>query len=178
MIGGKEQQQAAHLKRQERRNLRRSTLEKFGRNLLKNVSEIDPDTVNWKSEVDEFIRHWSYDIIAYNRPGLMYLNWVVSKEFGYDAYLVRSNTKVRRITKVKHTAMYLAATLFKYKYDELQEFYNIRNHASIVNAMNVARNYLFTDKEYKQKVEILTNKLLGYNGTDRDYETDEERDTE
>ncbi len=58
--------------------------------------------------------------------------------------------------------MYLAVTLFRYKYDALQDFYNISNHASIVNAMDVARNYLFTEKDYRIKIDILTDKLLGY----------------
>jgi hypothetical protein len=122
---------------------------------------VDLDSIDWDEKINYYLNNHNYGLDR-SIPGLMYINWVVSKEFDFDPIEVRSNTRVRRVTKVKHTAMYLAVTLFKYEYSALMDFYNINNHASIVNALEVARNYLFTEKEYKRRIEILTDKLLGY----------------
>ena len=135
--------------------------ERFGKYLLSHLGIVDdPDSLDW-----EFIVKGYSEITKQTRPGLMYVNWVVSNHFGMDAHEVRSiKTNKPKFTTPKHVTMYLATTLFRYTQDELREFYhlNIQNRSSVANALTKVEGWLQTDKHFKEDIEQITNTLLGY----------------
>ena len=135
--------------------------ERFGKYLLSHLGIIDdPDSLDWG-----FIIKGYSEITKKTRPGLMYINWVVSNHFEMEAQEVRSiKTNKPAYTIPKHVTMYLATTLFKYTQDDIRDFYelSIKNRSSVANALTKIEDWLQTDKHFKEDVEHITNILLGY----------------
>ena len=167
MRGGKHQRQKAHQKSIERSHLRRSSFERFGRHIVKSIMEdysfsIDIDSIDWDGKIKRYLKYQNHGL-SRSVPGLMYINWVVSKEFDQDPYIVRTvRTRHRKYIYPKHATMYLAVTLYRYEYEPLLEFYDMKNHATIVSALDNVRDLMFSDKNFNEKIQICTDKLLGY----------------
>ena len=134
---------------------------RFGKYLLSHLGIVDdPDSLDWNYIVKGY-----NEIAKQTKPGLMYINWIVSNHFRIDAYEVRSiKTNKPLYTTPKHVAMYLATTLFRYTQDEIRDFYylTINNRTSVANALTKVKGWMQSDKHFREDIEQLTNKLLGY----------------
>ena len=131
--------------------------ERFGTYLLSHLGIDNPDDLDWRYIINEYKK-----ITVKSRPGLMYINWMVANHFGVEAYDVRTIKRKPTYTNPKNAAIYLATSLYKYTQADLCEFYSLKNHSSINFAVTTVENWLDTDKDFRIKVEQITNKLLGY----------------
>ena len=134
--------------------------EQFGKYLLSHLNIDNPDEFDW-----DFIIRGYVESAKVTKPGLMYINWLIANHFGMDAYEVRTvKTNKPEYTTPKHVAMYLAATLFRYTQDDIRDFYglSIKNRSSVANALTKVEGWMQSDKYFKEDIESITNKLLGY----------------
>lgn len=97
--------------------------------------------------------------VVEKRPGLIYLNWFVSKHFKFDPYVVRKGEfKLQEITKVRQISQYIATVIFQYDPKTVGEFYG-KNRTTILHSIKTVENEMATNKEYKLQVINLIEKL-------------------
>lgn len=160
-LGGKAQASKRYQKMTERTAMKNSSFERFGKYLLSKLN-IDTSDVDFPELIKDYIRYYRQETVK-STPGMMYINWVCATEFGQDPHTVRTiGTRHRKYIYPKHSAMYLAVVLFKYEYEPLLEFYNMKNHATVVSALDNVRDLMYSDKKFNEKIEAITDKLLGY----------------
>jgi len=132
--------------------------ERFGVYLLSHLGVIDnPDDLDWRYIVSEYKK-----LTLKTKPGLMYINWLVAIHFGLDAHDVRTIKRKPTYTTPKHIAMYLATSLYRYTQIELRDFYDLKDRSSVPSAINKVEGWTQSDKYFREDIEQLTNKLLGY----------------
>jgi hypothetical protein len=143
--------------------MKSSGYEHFGKYLLSHLGVMDePESLDW-----DFIIRSYVDTTRMTKPGLMYINWVVSNHFGMEAHKVRKvKTNKPSYTTPKHVAMYLAAKLFRYTQYEIRDFYySVKNRSSVSNAFTKVEGWMQSDKYFREDVEQITNILLRYEQT-------------
>ena len=133
---------------------------KFGKFLLQYL-EISKNLTgkNWLNLVELF-----HGVYLGNRPGLMYINWVICQEFKQDPITVRYNkNKKSNLVLPRQVSMYLAYEYFKYTRKELCDFYEFKQLSSVSNAKTAVINLLSYDKKFNSTIENILDKLLNYN---------------
>ena len=136
--------------------------EDFGKYLLSQL-KIEHEPEDWY----RFIRTYTKRIDKQRKPGLLWINWIVCTHFNVDPISVRNmETRKHTLIKPRHVAQYLAAILFGYTQYEIGEFYKIKNRSLISNNNENVESLLSTDKYYRMDIDIITNKLLGYDKTE------------
>jgi len=134
--------------------------EEFGKYLLDYLKIANRHrNVDWKLVTRQFAKKQLYD----RKPGLTWINWVVCTYFGIDPIIVKEQRSRKRLYVIpRHISQYLAIKLFGYSQDEISNFYGITNRSLISNNNENVEKLLSTDNYYKLDLEIITNKLLGY----------------
>ena len=131
---------------------------KFGKFLLHHLKLVEnPDELDWLTIVNRFSR-----LNSTKQAGLMYITWIVCKEFNQKLTDVRYiKTKKSKLVIPKHVSMYLAERLFNHSQKDIANFFGYKNRSSVSNANVSVEKALFSDKYFKVKLEKITNELLG-----------------
>lgn len=110
--------------------------------------------------------------IQINRPGLMYISWVIAQHYGFDSLIVQEGKgRKRELTRARQVCHYIALTLFKYTQSEVGRFFN-KDHATVLYSRNRVEKDFLTDKNYKAEVEQLKTKFKQYiNGNNESTST-------
>lgn len=145
-----------------------STLKHFGKFLLNHLNiAINTEVLEWEKielQYENFKRGQEVEIqkqsVEVNRPGLLYINWVVATYFGEDAYDVRTFTRTRKREKVqaRQIAHHIAVKKFMYTYQKVGDFYD-KDHATVIHSCKTVNNLLDTDQRFKQMFFEITQKF-------------------
>jgi len=147
----------------------------YGEFLLRflNVA-INVNEINWR-EVEEAYEKYQQDKlleakekpIDLFRPGLVYINWVISNYFNADPWLVREGkSRKRELTKPRQIGHYIAVTLYKFTLQQTGTFYN-KDHATVLHSRRTVQNEIDTNKEYRIEVLNIIDKLKNGNSNER-----------
>jgi len=141
---------------------------KYGEFLLKHLNvAINMNEIDW-SEIlaayekyleDEIIERKEQEAIDLFRPGLLYINWIISTHYKVDPVVVREGKcRKRELTKARQIGHYAAVVLFRYTLQTVGDFYG-KDHATILHSRRTVQNEIDTNKEYKLEVLHVFNKL-------------------
>ena len=147
--------------------IERESLKGFGEFTLRflNVA-IDVNEIKWNEVLFAYHNYRKDHTMKINekkvdlfRPGLIYINWVVSKFYDVNPLEVREgNSRKRTLTKPRQVAHYISQSLFKYTYGSIGEFYN-KDHSTIMHSVKTVENEISTNKAFKIEIAIIINKL-------------------
>jgi chromosomal replication initiation ATPase DnaA len=118
-------------------------LVKFGKFLVNHLDiPVQGDDLDWFFILDQYQQSEMPTI-----PGLMYMNWVISKYFDQDPQEVRYSKSQRdELARPRRIAQYLAIKKFGYKSSQVQKFYEKKAHATILYNAKTVENEMKTDK--------------------------------
>lgn len=138
----------------------KNKLSNFGKFLLRYLNVvINIDEINWDEVSDAYEEYLKNQIIEIrrkdtniSRPGLLYINWVISKYYDVDPWLVREGkSRKRELTKPRQVGHYIAVSVFKYTLQATGEFYH-KNHSTILHSKKTVENEMEIDKKYKEEI--------------------------
>jgi hypothetical protein len=137
-------------------------LVKFGKFLINHfeipVGDDDPD---WFYIIDQYQRLQTPTV-----PGLLYLNWVVSRYFDQDPLEVRFSKSQRdELAKPRRICQYFAIKKFDYKSSQVQKFYEKKAHATILYNAKTVEGEMQTNKLLASDISKLLYKLTSYEET-------------
>jgi hypothetical protein len=137
-------------------------LVKFGKFLITHFQiPIDGDGPDWFYIIDQFQRMETPSV-----PGLMYLNWVVSRYFDQDPLEVRFSKSQRdELAKPRRICQYFAIKKFDYKASQVKKFYEKKSHATILYNAKTVEGELQTNKLLASEINKLLYKLTSYEET-------------
>jgi len=145
----------------------RESLTGFGEFVLRflNVA-IDVNEIKWDDVLKAYHKYRRDHIMNENekridlfRPGLVYINWVVSKYYDVDPSIMRGGESRKRIsTKPRQVAHYIAVAIFKFTYQSVADFYN-KDHTTILHSVKTVRNEIDTNKNYRSEIVSIIKKL-------------------
>ncbi len=150
----------------------------FGEFLLQylNVS-ISVDNINWIEVSDAYDKYQRTNIIDAKektidlfKPGLVYINWVVSKYYNvHPIHMRRAKSRKREFTKPRQVAHYIAVVFFNFTLQSVGDFYH-RDHSTILHSKKTVQNEIDFNKAYKTEILNIINKLR--NGSNKGTSTE------
>lgn len=135
-------------------------LTEYGKFILSKFN-VEQNTVDWKEVIEQYKEHQlNFELVKKNRPGLMYINWVVARHFGLDSTLVLEDKSVmRRLVKPRQYVSYVASEFFGYKFAEIATFYDKKSHVTISRGAEKIRNEIELYKEDRERIKSIINHL-------------------
>lgn len=128
----------------------------YGKFILKELGIETQEDFDWNNLIMKYEKlkfQENYNSTK-SRPGLMYINWVVARFYNLDSLIVKdTNTKKRQLVKARQVGQYISNVIYKYTTIEIAEFYNKKNHSTIIFSRKSVENEMETNKEFKAEVE-------------------------
>lgn len=138
----------------------------FGEFLLNHLN-ITNRKVDWDEIVTVYDQHEEERLIeakqevidVEQRPGMIYINWLISEHYKLDPIVIREGKgRKRELVKTRQVCHFIMVELYKYTLEKVGEFYN-KDHATILHGKRTVQNEMDTNKEYKRDLIIIINKL-------------------
>ena len=96
------------------------------------------------------------------RVGLMYINWLVSTVMNQQPVTVRyGKSRKREVIKVRQASQYVARE-YGHTYYSIRDFFNYKQHATIMSNVKAVENDRKTDIELDNNINQILNKLRKY----------------
>lgn len=94
------------------------------------------------------------------KPGLMYINWVVADWFGFDSLLIASGkTRLKDLTQPRQICYWIARNEYNYELQEIADFFGKKSHVTIMSGIKRTNNLMETEKEYNALVHLINDKI-------------------
>lgn len=90
----------------------------------------------------------------------------VSEYYEMPIGKIMLKTRKRPILKVRQVAMYVARKATNMSYEAIGEYFGGFDHTTVLNAMGVVEDAMFTDEEFRDKV----NHVLRYFGLQQNHD--------
>ena len=150
-------------------------LRNFGEFLLRYLNvAVDVNEIRWVDVSTAYDKYQTSNILDVQeksidlfRPGLVYINWVISKYYNVDPVKVRrGKSRKRELTKPRQVAHYIAVVFFNFTLQSVGNFYH-KDHATILYSKKTVQNEIDTNREYKTEILNILNKLKNGNSNQR-----------
>lgn len=82
---------------------------------------------------------------------------IVSVMYGISLVGLKGKNRSRKYVEPRHTAIYLYHTILKIPVGKIQREFKLNTHGAVNNAIKNVRNWLETDKEYREKFKKIKN---------------------